>query len=547
MSLKELIKTITREELTFVLKITFLTVIITSSPYLLGFFTAGKDHYYPLTPNLNFVDYHNYFSYIEQARQGHFVFKDLYTSEEQPPVIVNVFFLFLGLLAKFLNLEAPIIFQLARILLIFIFSFIAFLFICYFFTEKKKREICFIFLLFSSGLGRLVGNLAPFPHKSLSLDLWVPEAITFLTLYTNTLFIASLTLIIIIFLLMLLAKENNNIFYALGAGFFALLLFQFHPYHIPTIFTVLGTFLIYLSLKQKRIDWQFFFYYLILFFVSLPSLFYYFFLFYFHSLTIERIRQALPVGFTPSLPHLISAYGFLFILAFIGVFQSIKQKGDRFSFLVVWFFSQMVLIYSPLPLQRRLTEGLHVVITILAIIGIFTLYNFLKGKITYQKFLKFFGPSLKFFFISLFVLFFGLSNLAIISNDILLILKKELFFDKEKKEAMQWLKRNTREDDIILANPYWNGNFIPGIAVRRVYIGHGVETAYSSIKEKELRWFFKDNENDSKKYQFLKKKGIDYLFYSDEEMALGQFNPEQKHYLKKVFEQRGVTIYQVVY
>lgn len=540
-----------------------LTVItIISSLWLIYGWLNKPSGYYFL--GINFIspgDNYVYFSYLEQIKQNNWLLRDLYTSEQQNYTL-NIFWLTIGLFAKIFQLPNLVIYQLARIVFIPIFLFSVYFFISYFFSEKInpltddigvgiKRKICFIFLVSSSGLGALLSSRL-FPFYSISrgyvnwpMDLWAAEANTFLTLYQSPLKIASLTLIILIFLLFLLAIEKNNFKYSFLAGIVGLFLIQFHPFHAATIFSVLFIFLIYLFLKNKKIK-DLFKHFFLFSFLSSPAVIYYWYLSNFDLATKIKYQQNLCL--TPSLGMTLISYGLLIPLAIAGLLYFIRIKfwhDEKKSFLVIWLIIQSVLIYSPLPFQRRLTEGLHVIIVIMAVYGLFYLYNKLKD--IYNQKLKLLIKRYYIVLIFIYIIFFSLSNLSIIGVDIELIHSQEpwFYFSKNKVSALKWLKDNSEPKQKIFTSPL-NGNFIPGLIARTVYAGHEVETLFFEQKKEKIEWFFRNNEENNEKAEFLRKNQLDYIFYSNEERKLGSFRPNEKKFLHLLYQNPGVEIYQVI-
>lgn len=536
MTIKNLIKNISWKDWLFLIGMAFLVILATTVPYFYGYSKANENTYFLAIPSLNEFDYPNYFSYIEQVRQGHFLFEDYYTTEAQPRVILNLFFLALGLIAKFSHLSAIAIFHLVRVFLIPIFIFVFYLFLKFLFQEKIKQKICLILICFSSGWGFILYSLSSIYKQS--MDLWVPEAVTFLSFYTNPLFIFSLTLIVLIFFLMLLSAVNKNYRYAIAAGLVGLILFQIHPYHLPTVFSVLIVFWLIICLREKKINWLFFKYGLIFFFLSLPPVLYYYWLSSSHWLTVHRISQATPAGLTPPFWPFLISYGLLWPLAFVGIYPVVKNKEKYVSvFLPVWLITHIILVYLPFPLQRKLTEGLHLVLCLMATEGIFFIWQKIKEK----KIFKFFKN--KFLFYVLFLFFFSLSNVFILSKDIFLFSDPGFSLPKKAMEPMLWLKNNSSEDAKVLSvkNLYLH-NLIPAFSVRKVFAGHSFETAYYQNKIKEIDWFFNTNINDDEKEKFLKKNGLNYiLFYKNGNYS---FRPNEKKYLKLVFENELINIYQ---
>ena len=95
------------------------------------------------------------------------------------------------------------------------------------------------------------------------------------------------------------------------------------------------------------------------------------------------------------------------------------------------------------------------------------------------------------------------------------------------------MKQKSSDNNIILASHNNSGNIVL-LSALTVFSGHPIET---------LNPNYKYNDNDSKNIQFLKENNISYVFYSDAEKKLGSFNPDEKDYLTKVFEENGTKVY----
>lgn len=550
MTIRNLIQDINQKEWTLIVIVIFVIIVITSIPHIYGFLNTPEGFTYWGRQMLNSHDTPVYFSYLEQVQQGHWLFENLFTTESQIKIF-NPFWLFTGLIGKIFNLPVAVTFQVTRIILIPFLITICYLFISYFFQNKQERKVCFVMLLFSSGFGVLASRwLTPlyrekYGYANWPMDTWVPESNTFFTLYHTPHLIFSLSLILLIFLLTLTSFENNKKRYSILAGLLALLLFQFHPFHVPTVFGVLGIYLIILCLKYRKIRWNLIGHLAIVFLLSLPAIVY-------HLLTMKYDwtiwQKAIQnVCLTPSWLMVLVSYGLLTILAIIGIISIWKNKlyNNRNLFLIAWPITQFLLIYLPVNFQRRLTEGLHVGVTLLANFGLFFVYNFLKNKIGPKFFLLVVNNKMLIWII--FPIVFCCSNIFILGQDIIYAYaySKVFYISYNKLSAIKWLAQNTSFTSQIFSSPA-NGNIIPAFSARNVYVGHGVETAFYLQKTKETEWFFKDNKRDEQKKTFLKKNNLNYLFYETEEKKLGSFNPEEKKYLKKVYQNDEVTIYKII-
>jgi len=393
-------------------------------------------------------------------------------------------------------------------------------------------------------LAKLVGG--GFNELYYPLDLWVPEANIFLSLYHNPLYIASWTLILAIFLLMLLAWENNDYRYSWGAGGLALVLFNIHPYHPPTIYGILGIYLVVLFILEKKF-WFYAKHYLYLIIISLPSIFYNFWLLWTNPVVLGRTMESVNLITHPLAT--ISGYGFLFLFAVFGLIIFLKNKGwqdKKLLFIVIWTISSFVLIhFNFLRFPRRLTEGLQFPLVVLSIYFLFYLYNLLKNKINSQVFnLIIYNKGVLIF---PFIILFTFSNIYIYLNDLIIYYHQypNYYISNDFIKVTKKIKEETSEDILILAS-YKNSNLIPGLTGRRIYAGHFGETINHLKKIDEINWFYSTNDEDELKYQFLRSRGVNFVFYGPEEKALGNFPPQEKNYLKKVYQSGDYSLYQVL-
>ncbi|MDD2807255.1 MAG: hypothetical protein PHW95_01890 [Patescibacteria group bacterium] len=550
MTLRQIFKSITLAEWRWVTALGFLMIVITTAPLLYGFLITPSGSEFTgihfAAPNDWFV----YYSYIEQVKQGHLLFRDLFASEPHTPVL-NILWLAVGFLAKIFNLSAIVAFNLARIFLIGVFYFILYLFLAYWFEEIKWRRWLTVFISFSSGLGILqINRIIQFPfnfaHNQFNwpMDLWVPESNTFLTLYYSPHFIASLSLILLTFFLLVLAVDNHKLSYSFLAGLSAAALFEFHPFHILTIFVVT---LIYYFIIWRRKVVNFIFLaasYLILFFVSLPVVGYYLYLLKTDWVTQQKAAQNLT--FTTPLWLTLVSYGLLLPLFVYGWCLVVKKNNltSKNILLLVWPVVQFFLIYFPVNYQRRLTEGLHLPLAIFSGIAIVELYRRLQNN---QQPKARWLLANRYAFIFLFGALLISSNIFALASDLFIYADQRdlAYLPRAEVAAATWL--STLPGNIIVFNSASNiVNIIPAYSGQTVFVGHGVETPDFGSKQMMVNYFFSNNRDVASEHNWLKKNSISYLYYGPAEQKLGHFNPELKNYLKLVYRNDLVSIYQVL-
>ncbi len=401
--------------------------------------------------------------------------------------------------------------------------------------------------LFGSGLGAyFVGFFLKIPHLENNLDyhwpidLWVPEANIFLTLYQSPHFILSLTLLILIFLFLLLAWEQKKWSYSLGATFLALILFNFHPYHVVTVWGVTGIYLLVDLVRKRRLDYFKLKSWLVLIIFSLPSIAYHYWLIIKEPVIAWRALQN--VDPSPDLLFVLLGFGMIFLVALIGIYFLAKTGlDDRYWFSISWLFTGLVFVYLPaIPFARRLTEGLEVPMVVLAIPGLF--YLLAQARKLRLAWLT----DNPYLLTILFLFFFSFSTIFNLGRDLFYFYERlpPFYFSREKKLALDWLGQRWIENKVVLAG-LLDSNLIVGFTPRAVYFGHGNETIFPEIKARNLVWFFRDNKNNERRREFLEKNNIGYLFWSEEESGWGNFSPAQAPYLKLVYQNSEVAIYQL--
>lgn len=551
MTFKQLIWSISKKEWQFVIIIGFILILVTGLPYVYAYINAQEGSFYNGLHFLTSGDIFVYYSYINQIKEGNWLLKDYFTSELQTTGLLNLFWLGVGLMARFLNLSAFFAFQISRLLLIPLFLAVLYVFISYFFSDRQKRKLAFLFACFSSGVGAYFNGFYYLFSTAVSeqlykwpIDLWVPESNIFLSLYHNSHFILSWSLMIFLFLFMLLAWQNNKYCYSLWAGLAGLLWFNFHPYYFPYVFIILFIYGFALFLKTRQIS--ILYHYLLSLILSLPFVLYHFYMI--RTDLVIGVRASQNITLTSPLIFVLTGFGFLLIFGLLGIYCLIKNKeifkNEKFLFLAIWLICSWLLIYAPVDFQRRFLEGMQLPMVIFSIIALFNLAELIKIK--FFKLYDFLDGN-HCFLILLFAVFFGLSNLFVLIADIYYF-KNNFFiyyFPNEYKTAATWLNNNNPRNKVIVSQSY-DSWAISGLVNKRIFLGHGHETIFADVKGKILDNFFADKFSENEARKFLSENGIGFLFFSDIERKFYKYNPAQKTYFKKVWQEGEVEIWQVL-
>jgi len=553
MTLKQLIKSIDKKEWQFVIFLIFIIFVLVNLPYLYGYLNAPEDHFYNWGHSISSGDFYVYFSYIQQIKDGNWLLTNNFTSELPQTGTLNLFWLPVGLFARLFNLSPVFAYHFFRLIFIPAFFLVAYLFLSYFFKDKLKRKTSLIFLSCASGIGaylsEIYNKLYPVVADDIltiykwPIDLWVSETNTFLTLAQSPHFILTWIMLMGFFLFMLLALSNNKYFYSLIAGLIGLYWFNWHPYYFPSVFAILALYVFFLIIKNYK--WHYVWHFLLSLFLSSPFIIYHYYLIKTDLLIGARAEQNLCL--TPPLEFVIVGFGFLLVFALIGLIYIVKTKkiikNEKLLFIAVWFIVGFKLIYAPVAWQRRLLMGLQIPIVILAVIAFFCIFNYAKKKISwFNKFVDYF----KYLIIILLISVFSFSTIFNITRDLYLYYQQNYIFypHNDYKQATNWLKLNNKDNSVILSSRY-NGHAITGLINQRVYLGHGHETVFYEEKKQKVDEFFKDQLTDERVIKLLQENNIKYIFYSFYEHAIGDFDPEQKDFLQKVYDGPRIAIYQL--
>lgn len=116
---------------------------------------------------------------------------------------------------------------------------------------------------------------------------------------------------------------------------------------------------------------------------------------------------------------------------------------------------------------------------------------------------------------------------------------------KEWMRGINWLKINTKSDDVVLAE-VTASNHIPSYSGNTVYFGQ-LNTVNYEDKEIEVKSFLKGQMNKSQAESLIAKGRIKYVFYSTQEKETSNNLDLMKTYpfLKSVYNNPLVTIYSV--
>lgn len=524
-------------------------LVLTNIPYIVGLATAGKDYrylgLYPMGP----ADTNVYFSFMKQAAQGNVFIENLHTSEPQNGSIFHPLWLVLGWIAGLFRLSIPVVFHVARIVMGIVFILVAYAFIGEVFSDRRRRAIALVLFAFASGIGTFfsIGISGSSPTQILLLwpaDQWITESNTFMTLLHSPLFILSQLLLLLIFWLYIREDRRTSVRY-LGALVAVLALL--HPYDMVTVFAVLGIWEIVRAFSKKRSPSAIVFRMRRLFLLGLfaiPPLAYYY--------LAGKIEPAIGlwskqnITLSPPVHNYILGYGLLLVFAVVGIMAVRKSSATTARFPLLWLLVGLALLYVPVQINRRFTNGLHLPIVLLATTGIDLLWRWVASRFPNREFLRHALLALVAWIAGFGLFFSTLTGIA-----------RAIYYEADPAQslyhirvtalaAMSWLEQNAPAHSVVLSHSF-TGNILPARTGLRVYLGHGHQTInYGEKGWKVTKWFYWTNGDDEKKREFLQSNAIRFVYYGPDEKGKGYFRPDEKSYLRLVFIRGEDRVYEVV-
>ena len=235
--------------------------------------------------------------------------------------------------------------------------------------------------------------------------------------------------------------------------------------------------------------------------------------------------------------------GFLSLLTLLGIAELLSNTFDRLTkqrylFITLWIIAVPVLLYLPTTFQGRAAAGIQLPACILSVYGIERIIGRFKlnTTIVWAAIFLMTLPANPMLFMH------NMSNLERAKG---FEYKIAPFLDRGIYEAVIWLSKNTSEDDVIFCD--WNiGNYIPSVPGNTVFVGHGLQTIDFDKKQKMVERFFSENASDTERRAILVFSNSDFVFYSFKEKQFGGFDPDKAKYLKMVYNNQGVKIYEII-
>ncbi len=496
-------------------------MMLSSIPYFYGLWRTPLGSIYTGLHALTPGDFHVYFTQMRLAGEGIMSVMNPYAGVDGigSMSMVNPFWYALGKIAAVTTLPPSFVFHAVRILMIPLLVLVVYRLVMLLLPHRHRlHRVAIALVLFSSGIGYFVYPFLPTeaeqPHiYAWPLDLWVPESNTFLTLYHSPHLLASLILFLFILAAFLSSLSSSRSFvWHVSAGLAAAALGLFHPFHLITLAVIIPVWTALLgrhTLRRALAGMM------IIICVAIPSIAWHVSRMSYDWVTMQWARGN--INLTPPLWTLVAGYGALLPFALAGFFylrrsrESVGTDGIAELMrrtapwlLISWWAVHLILIYSPFIFQRRLIEGMHVPLALLAGAGCTACLSYIDARWRIPVFVR------TAVVVSA-VLFLASSTLGTVSRDLVLFKQQEpaFYLTPELQTVFQGLASQKERDGVVLAG-YVSSNFIPAWTGRMVYgtPGGAHSPLFEEVRRPMIEWFIAGKGSISQRRRFLQRERI---------------------------------------
>ena len=527
---------VSKEERKWVFGFIVVILIITTVPYLIGFFNQNENWVFS-----GFVfgveDGNSYIAKMLSGANGNWLFRTPYTAEQQHGALAFLPYLLLGKLTSPPGQHEQLVFwfQFFRWVAVLLCGFALYDFVAIFLSEVKHRKLALGLSLLGGGLGFLfLFGVKWGGYEGLPLEFYSPETFGFLSILGLPHLATARALLFWGFVRFLRHSSGTSVRKtALLIGGLWTLLGLMQPLTVVIGWIVLAVSLVLeILVSQKRYSEKSILqanpirekaslvFWVIL--LSSPIPMYSLIAFSTDPFLREWTNQNLILS-PPFLDYLL-AFGLILPFAIGGGVSLARESSAKAALLLGWSMIFPILAYAPHNLQRRLPEGIWVVLCVLAV-------SSFEGQAK-TRWLRF-KP----------ILFVGvLSTLLVFSGSLLAVLSPAPPLFRPALEISAFLNlSDSINGDVVLTN-YDISNSLPAWVYGRTLIGHGPESINLEIIQPEVENFLNGSLSEEQSIVLLRTYSVRYVMIGPDEKG---FPPRESSYLNQIFGNGSYKIYRV--
>lgn len=536
--------TIAKREKHFLYLISIFIMVLTTTPYLIGFLMQGAA--WKFTGFVISVEDGNAFIGKMLAGQvGEWLFRTPYTAFDQGGFLIFPTYILAGKLANppFLHQKLVIIYHIYRFLAGCFAMIGTYYFLSEFIKDVKLRFFGLSLGILGGGIGWILFFFnQPTNFDALPLSFYSPESFGFLSLLAYPHYSLARGMLLFSLVAFLEVVKNPSqikiLREGISIGVLWLLTGLAQPLTGMVFGAVCGIYILYLAAWQVLLSatnqeadiqrlWKIIQLLLTASIIAGP-----FILYNLLGTKTDPYIQAWTeqsIFRSPNPLFYLLAYGITIPFVVLGGRQLFKEKNWEAKLPLAWALSLPILAYAPIGIQRRLPEGIWIAIVALTIMGLESL-----GSTAWRRS----GMLLTLCYPTSILLLIGGISTSLSRNE-------PVYRPADEVEAFISLTdKNTREN-IVLAS-YQTSNAIPAWAAVYVLTGHGPESIHLDEISPRIEAFYQVQTTDSERTAFIEDMGIDYVFWGPNERYLGGWNPEDADFLTLHYKNGEYAVFKVI-
>ena len=260
--------------------------------------------------------------------------------------------------------------------------------------------------------------------------------------------------------------------------------------------------------------------------ITIPFLLYNLIVFRVDPVRLSWLNQNIITS--PPVQDYLLALGLILPFSIIGLIVYWRTNKVFFLFFTVWLFLFPILAYFPISIQRRLPEGIWIMLVVTALIAISSMRKEWKN---------FAVVVLSLGMISSLMIIFGALQSVQTPGPPRFISSKEL-------EAIQFLQQPEFKNAHILAS-FNESNRIAARAPAFLLTGLGPESTNLEKVTSQLYLFYQNKMTSSEENKFLEEYKIDLIIYGPEEKEIGAWVGGIRPNLVRLFANNDFEIFSV--
>ena len=524
-----------RREKRWVFAFAILLAVITTIPYILGF--AGENENWLFSGFVYGVEDGN--SYIAKMRlgsSGEWLFRTSYTTESQEGVLAFLPYILLGKLAvgDALHTQFVVLFHLFRIVSIPLTVYATYAFASLFIKKIYWRRWVTVLASVGGGLGWILLILGEQNWLG-SLPLaWIsPEWFGFLSLLGQPHLLLARAMLLLGLVVYLNSSRNPKFAWLSGLIFLGMGLV--HSLSLVSAYFIIGLHVLIIWLRAfitntQPIAMRWTRAAIRTFIGPAPILLYMLYRFSTDPFLTAWTEQNKIL--TPHPAHIFIAYGLILPFAILGFKPLIQGRKWIGLMPILWLAALPLLAYAPHNLQRRLPEGMWVILLTLGARGLQVLTS---DRVRLRKFA---GAILFVFSIP--------TSLLILTGSIGITRQPAQPVYRPLEEVRTFEAIVTDDSTIpFVVSSFETGNALPAWTHARVVIGHGPESINLESNRATVEAFYANRSDSEYAINFLRSFKINYVFIGPAEKKMGEFEPGNAPFYDLIYQSGDYELYEV--